>query len=110
MAQDKDSQASGTTPEPTAAQQKVLDRIATQRERLHARRAAREQSVALSQQAAPGASMEESLALRAMAFAREHPVAVAALGGLGLAAGPSRLIRWAGVVLPMVVRMRRLVR
>lgn len=106
----KDSPTSSPTPEPTAAQQKVLDRIAAQRERLRARRAAREQSLALAQRAEPGSPMDESLALRAVAFAREHPMAVAALGAVGLAAGPRRLIRWAGVALPMIMRMRRSVR
>ncbi len=94
-------------PQPTAAQQQVLERIALQRERLRARRAARAQSLALAQRD-PGASgMDESLTLRAAGFAREHPLAVAAIAGVALVAGPRRLIRWAGVVLPMLMRLRR---
>ena len=50
---------------------------------------------------------DASLALRAAGFAREHPLAVAAIAGVALVAGPRRLIRWAGIVLPMVMRLRR---
>src|SRR3989344_368563 len=41
-------------PPPTAAQQRVLDRIALQRERLRARRAARAQPLALAQRSPGG--------------------------------------------------------
>lgn len=93
---------------PTAQQQRILDRIALQRERLRARRAARAQAQALteSQRAAAGGA-EDSLALRAAGFAREHPMAVAAIAGVAVVAGPRRLIRWAGVLLPMLLRLRR---
>ena len=94
-------------PPPTAAQQRVLDRIALQRERLRARRAARAQSLALAQRDPGTGGMDESLALRAAGFAREHPLAVAAMAGVALVAGPRRLIRWAGVLLPMLMRLRR---
>ena len=95
-------------PTPTAQQQRILDRIALQRERLRARRAARAQAQALahSQHAATGGA-EYSLALRAAGFAREHPLAIAAMAGVAVVAGPRRLIRWAGVLLPMVLRLRR---
>lgn len=95
-------------PRPTAQQQRILDRIALQRERLRARRAARAQAQALteSQRAAAGGA-EDSLALRAAGFAREHPLAVAAIAGMAVVAGPRRLIRWAGVLLPMLLRLRR---
>jgi hypothetical protein len=90
----------------TAAQQQVLDRIAVQRERLRARRAARLQSQALA--AVSGAEdVDAPLLTRAVAFARQHPAAVAALAGVAIATGPRRLIRWAGVVLPLVMRLRR---
>src|SRR3990167_4146958 len=91
-------------PPPTAAQQRVLDRIALQRERLRARRAARAQSLALAQRDPGAGGMDESMALRAAGFAREHPLAVAAMAGVALVAGPRRLIRWAGVLLPMLMR------
>lgn len=93
-------------PAPTAEQQQVLDRIAAQRVRLRARRHAMAQSRALAAQRESG-GIDESLALRAAGFAREHPLAVAAIAGIGLMAGPRRLIRWAGVVLPLLLRMRR---
>lgn len=93
---------------PTAEQQRVLDRIAVQRERLRARRAARAQALAQARPAGEvGSGIDGSLALRAAAFAREHPAAVAVLAGAALVAGPRRLIRWAGVVLPIVLKMRR---
>ena len=94
-------------PAPTAAQQKVLDRIALQRERLRARRAARAQAMALAQRDAGPMGSDESLALRAAGFARQHPLAVAAMAGVALVAGPRRLVRWAGVVLPLLMRLRR---
>ena len=47
------------------------------------------------------------LLARAIAFTRQHPAAVTALAGVAIAAGPRRLIRWAGVVLPLVMRLRR---
>lgn len=95
-------------PAPTAQQQRILDRIALQRERLRTRRAARAQAQALadSQPAAAGGT-EDSLALRAAGFAREHPMAVAAIAGVAVVAGPRRLIRWAGILLPMLLRLRR---
>ena len=95
--------------EPTAAQQRILDRIDKQRERLRARRAAHKQAQALATQrnAMPGARADDSFALRAVAFAREHPLAIAAVGGVALVAGPRRLIRWAGVLLPLLMRLKR---
>ena len=93
---------------PTVEQQRVLDRIELQRERLRARRVVRAQARALAEQAGgPTGGEDASLALRAAGFAREHPLAVAAMAGVALVAGPRRLIRWAGIVLPMVMRLRR---
>ena len=34
-------------------------------------------------------------------------IGVAALAGVAIATGPRRLVRWAGVVLPLVMRLRR---
>lgn len=90
----------------TVAQQKVLDRIAEQRERLRARRAARLQSQALAA-VTEGDDVEASLLLRVAGFVRQHPAAVAALAGVAIATGPRRLMRWAGVVLPLLMRLRR---
>ena len=48
-----------------------------------------------------------TLAARLVAFARLHPVAVAAVVGAAVLAGPQRLVRWATLVMPLVMRMRR---
>lgn len=93
-------------PEPTAEQQRVLDRIAKQRERICARRVARAQSVALAQHSSAQSSADEPFALRAAAFAKQHPAAVVALAGVALVAGPRRLIRWVGVAMPIVTRLK----
>jgi hypothetical protein len=99
--------SASAVPEPTEAQQRVLERIAAQRERLRARRAARAQAVALGRPEQGPGGIDESLALRAAGFAKEHPLAVAAMAGVALMAGPRRLIRWAGVALPLLMRLRR---
>ena len=91
--------------DPTAEQQRVLDRIAMQRERIRARRVARAQSIALAQ-SAQQASPDEPFALRAAAFAKQHPAAVAALVGVALVAGPRRLVRWVGLAMPLITRLR----
>ena len=57
-------------PQPTEAQQRVLERIAAQRDRLHARRTARMQAMALARHEQGLGGTDESLALRAAAFAR----------------------------------------
>lgn len=107
MAAAAPSPTTAVVSQPIDDQQKVLDRIATQRSRLRARRAARAQSLALSQQRDVTGGIDESVILRAAGFAREHPLALAAMAGVGLVAGPRRLIRWAGVVLPLLMRLRR---
>lgn len=100
-------------PAPTAEQQKVLDRIEVQRERLRARRAALAQSRAVAQQrSTPGLGalagvIDDSVALRAASFARQHPMAMAGMAAVGLLVGPRRLIRWAGVVIPVLMRFKR---
>jgi hypothetical protein len=95
-------------PEPTAAQRHVLQRIAKQRERLKERRVARLQALALAgTTGSSGVAVNESFALRAAGFARQHPWAVAGIAGVALMAGPRRLMRWAGIVLPLVMRLKR---
>lgn len=92
---------------PTPAQQQILSRIAAQRERVRARRVAFLQA----ENANPGARStggdEDSIVLRAAAFAKQHPAAVVALAGAAMALGPSRLLRWATVALPWIMRLRR---
>lgn len=96
-----------STPHATPEQQRIVERIAVQRERLRARRAARTQSLALSEGNPSLTALDESFLLRAAGFARQHPVAVAAMAGVALLAGPRRLVRWTGVLLPMLMRLRR---
>ncbi len=92
---------------PSPEQQAVLDRIAAQRERLRARRVAR-QKLAAQAAAAEGAGLQDAPWLaKAAVFAREHPGVLAAAAGAALVAGPRRLLRWAGVLLPLVLRARR---
>lgn len=92
----------------TVAQREILWRIEAQRERLAARRSALRQAAALRESASDRVDADASLPLRLLAFARLHPMAVAAVIGVaGAAAGPRKLLRLAGVVLPIVMRMRR---
>jgi len=95
-------------PLPTPQQQQVLDRIRAQRERLRARRNARLQArAAAATQGRGRVDPEAPLLARLVSFARLHPVAVAAALGAAALAGPSRVMRWAGVLLPAILRMRR---
>ena len=95
-----------TLPEPTTAQQRVLDRIAAQRQRMAARQIQRLQTLAAPQTGGGLSSLDGLLMQRLAVFTKQHPVAVAALVGSALAVGPRRLVRWAGILLPLVVRLR----
>lgn len=88
-------------PTPTPQQQAVLDRIAAQRERLRARHAARQQARA---QAAAQMPEGASGVLQALLYLRQHPLAAAAGIAAVLVIGPRRCVRWAGVVLPRLLR------
>lgn len=92
-----------------AEQQHVLDRIAAQRLRLRERSAQRAQAAAVSREARQvvGLGAETSLVSRLAVFARLHPVAVAVAAAAVVVVGPKRTIRWAGVVVPMLMRLRR---
>ncbi len=96
-----------TIPRPTPEQQQVLDRILAQRERLRARRDALRQARAAAGATQGRVNPADPLLTRLASFARLHPVAVAAVLGVAAMAGPNRVMRWAGVVLPAVLRMRR---
>lgn len=93
-------------PLPTPQQQQVLDRIRAQRERLRTRRDARRQARAAASTQSR-VDPEAPLLARLVSFARLHPVAVAAALGAAALAGPNRVMRWAGVLLPAILRMRR---
>lgn len=92
----------------SAEQQRVLDRIAAQRLRLRERKARRAQAVAASRQAqqVAGLGPDASLVSRLAVFARLHPVAVAVAAAAAVVVGPRRVLRWAGVVMPMLMRLR----
>lgn len=93
-------------PKPTEAQQRVIERIAAQRERLDARRAQRARQKALLH-APTSTSADAPLVMRTVALARQYPVVLVAVAAVALvAAGPKRVIRWLGVALPLIVRLR----
>lgn len=91
----------------TPEQLVVLKRIDAQRGRLHARALALRQAAAIDAEGPDRVNADAPLPMRLMTFARLHPVAIAAVVGLALVAGPRRIMRVAGVVLPIVMRMRR---
>jgi len=92
-----------------AQKQQVLDRIAAQRLRLRERRARRAQALVASREAsrAAGLGPDTPLTSRLMVFARLHPIAVAGAAAAAVVVGPHRVVRWAGVVMPMLMRLRR---
>lgn len=87
------------------AQQRVLDRMAAQRKRLHERRVQRER-VLKTAFGDPILAPDAPVILRVGVFAKQHPVFVAALAGVALFIGPKKLMRWAGVALPLLVRVK----
>lgn len=91
---------------PSDEQQKVIDRIAAQRERLRVRRTERVHRLALLRKEQAVLRSETPLWLRTAVVARRYPVGVALLAGVALLVGPKRLVRWAGVGLPLYMRMR----
>ncbi len=96
----------------TPEQRKILERIALQRERLHSRRLARRQAAELrAQQGAEDGPRpldpDAPLVERVIWFARQHPIMVVAAAGAAAAVGPSRIMRWAGVLMPLVMKMKR---
>lgn len=94
------------TPQRIAERKGQLrERMAVQRQRLRVRRQERQQERELArQQAAMNAA--EPLAQRAFAFAKDHPLALALVAAGAAVAGPRRLVRWAGVVLPLLMQLR----
>ncbi|QIL83819.1 hypothetical protein G7047_10435 [Diaphorobacter sp. HDW4A] len=94
--------ASLASPEQLA----VLKRIDAQRDRIHARQLAMQQARALKASNADRVDAEAPLPVRLLAFAKLHPVAVAVAVGAALIAGPAKLMRIGGIVLPIVMKMR----
>ena len=84
----------------------VLKRIEAQRERIHARQLAMQQARAMRASNADRVDADAPLPARLLAFAKLHPVVAAAAVGAALFAGPARLMRIGGVILPIVMKMR----
>lgn len=92
--------------EASAEEKTVLQRIAQQRDRLSARKAAYQQVSALRSQAS-SVSPDAPLVERVMTFARLHPVASAGVVGAVLLLGPRKIMRVGMAVLPLLAKLRR---
>lgn len=101
MAAPETSRMPARTVPATPEQQRVLERIALQRQRLRERRALAAQAAA-----APGPADADAPLLRAVDFARAHPSVVVGAVGVALWLGPRRLLRWAGTLLPLWIKLR----
>lgn len=86
--------------------EQVLQRIEAQRLRLRERHARRLSAIAVQRDAkvVSGLGPDASLASKAAVFARLHPVAVAVAAAAAVVLGPKRVIKWAGVVMPLVMK------
>ena len=94
---------------PTPEQQRLLDRMQAQRQRLLVWQAQRQNAPrgsSIGSAGSPAALLSSALLGRFGWFARRHPLAVLAGVGLAWAAGPKRLVQWAGVLLPLLLRTR----
>ena len=95
-------------PPPTPEQQRLLDRMQAQRQRLLVWQAQQQYAPrsSIGSAGSPAALLSSALLGRLGWFARRHPLAVLAGVGLAWAAGPKRLVQWAGVLLPLLLRTR----
>lgn len=100
------AQPEATVLTSSDAQKKVVERIAVQRARLRARRAAHRQALAVRHGQPPAIEPDAPLVARLLAFARLHPAVVPVAAVAALAVGPSRIIRWSTVLMPLISRMR----
>lgn len=90
----------------TEEERVVLKRIAMQRDRMAAARQAKAQVKSLRAQvdAVPAdAPLTERLAV----FAKLHPIATAAVAGVALMIGPRKLLRYGGIALPFLAKLKR---
>lgn len=90
---------------PSDEQQQVIDRIAAQRERLRVRRTERAHRLVMLRQEKAVVS-QTPLWLRTAVVAKRYPLGISLLAGVALLVGPKRLVRWAGIGLPLYMRMR----
>lgn len=88
------------TLQPTAQQQAVIDRITAQRLRWYVRHMAKKRVV----DASISKNIPRYWLTQATVWVRAHPAAAAAAIGAVLAAGPRRVLRWSGIVLPILMR------
>lgn len=93
--------------EATAEQKLVLLRIAKQRARIKARAAAKAQALALGRAQTSHVDADAPLPERLLSFARLHPLATAAAGGLLMVLGPGKLIRWGSAALPWILKLQQ---
>jgi len=85
-------------------QQAVLNRILAQRERLRAHRAYQKNHPSAPTDATIArVPLGDTLGERLLAFAKLHPLFTATIAALAVAAGPVRLRRWVGMLLPWIV-------
>ncbi|GGH61759.1 hypothetical protein GCM10010975_25780 [Comamonas phosphati] len=91
----------------TPEQQKIMRRIAVQRERLRTRAAARAQARALMSAQETQVRPDAPLMERIVTFARLHPVAVAAAGAVAAVVGPRKLLRLGSILLPWIIKLQQ---
>ena len=95
---------------PTPEQQRVLDRIAQQRERIRARQTAGAKSAALAPSQSQITSASTPLATRAVTLAVRHPWFAVAMAVAALVAGPRRLVRWVDIAMPVFTQLQSLLK
>ena len=84
----------------------VLKRIAMQRDRLVASKQAKAQAQSLRSQP-ESVPADAPFTERLLVFAKLHPVATAAVAGLALMIGPRKLLRYGGMALPLLSKLKR---
>lgn len=84
----------------------VLQRIAQQRDHMAAAQQARAQAKSLRAQPV-SVPADAPLTERLLVFAKLHPVATAAVAGLALMIGPRKLLRYGGMALPWLAKLKR---
>ena len=90
----------------TAEERAVLKRIAMQRDRMAAAKQAQAQAKSLRAQV-DAVPADAPLTERLVVFAKLHPVATAAVAGLALMIGPRKLLRYGGIALPLLAKLKR---
>lgn len=84
----------------------VLKRIAMQRDRMAAANQAKAQAKSLRAQV-DAVPADAPLIERLAVFAKLHPVATAAVAGVALMIGPRKLLRYGGIAVPLLAKLKR---